>query len=113
MANEVSCYYIFEYFETATSQFIARKLRMPLNRIDFDIHAERNEWGSMHLPVDEEPDVASRLHRIWGVARVHTTASQADVDELARLVKIRCPLASMVILSGCKLEVEWVKADTE
>merc|ERR1712014_269640 len=98
--------------EQATAHFLAGKLRLPpIRRIDFHIQAERDEWGSMIPPVHLPPAQPSQLQRIWGTATVVTSASAADVQRLASMVKLRCPVASMIIASGCKLEVEWVRKD--
>ncbi|CAE7237350.1 unnamed protein product, partial [Symbiodinium pilosum] len=97
--------------EQATAHFIATKLRLPpIRQIRFDIHAERDEWGSLAPPVKQPPPTLSRLQRITGTATVFTDASEADVRAIAAGVKLRCPVASMIIDSGCELDVHWVKA---
>ena len=40
--------------EQATAHFLARKLKMDLDSIEFSIEAQRDEWGSMASPVDED-----------------------------------------------------------
>ncbi|CAE7335455.1 unnamed protein product [Symbiodinium natans] len=98
--------------EQATAHFIATKLRLPpIRRIEFDIHAERDEWGSLAPPVKEPPPALSRLQRITGKAVVFTDASEPEVQAIAAGVKLRCPVASMIIESGCELDVRWVKAE--
>ncbi|CAJ1374910.1 unnamed protein product [Effrenium voratum] len=98
--------------EQATAHFVATKMRLPpIRRIEFDVQAERDEWGSMQPPIHQAPPSVSRVQRIWGVARVHTDASGAQVAAVAEAVKSRCPVASMIIASGCELDVRWVKAD--
>ncbi|OLP92801.1 hypothetical protein AK812_SmicGene25346 [Symbiodinium microadriaticum] len=97
--------------EQATAHFLATKLRLPpIRRIEFDIHAERDEWGSLSPPVAEPPAALSRLQRITGTATVFTDASEEQVRAVAAGVKLRCPVASMIIDSGCELDVRWVKA---
>lgn len=117
--------------ELVTAQFIARNMRprVTIDRIDFDMHASRDQRGAMgSLPIvvtstskqDEESSFRSsssssllppsRLERIWGTAMVHTSASSAELAMLAKEVKERCPIANMVILSGCTLEIEFRKA---
>eukprot|EP00930_Biecheleria_cincta_P088856 TRINITY_DN78116_c0_g1_i1.p1 TRINITY_DN78116_c0_g1~~TRINITY_DN78116_c0_g1_i1.p1 ORF type:complete len:172 (+),score=36.90 TRINITY_DN78116_c0_g1_i1:84-599(+) len=98
--------------EQATAHFVAAKLRLsaPIRKIDFDIRAERDEWGSMAPPIQKDPEVASRLQRIWGTATVFTDATEEEVAKVAAAVKVRCPVANMVLASGCKLDVMWSKA---
>eukprot|EP00931_Biecheleriopsis_adriatica_P109236 TRINITY_DN83509_c0_g1_i1.p1 TRINITY_DN83509_c0_g1~~TRINITY_DN83509_c0_g1_i1.p1 ORF type:complete len:188 (-),score=27.61 TRINITY_DN83509_c0_g1_i1:182-745(-) len=98
--------------EQATANFVAAKMRLPaIRRIEFDIHAERDEWGSMAPPIRQSPQQVSRLQRIWGTATVFTDASESEVAEIAAAVKQRCPVANMVIASGCQLEVQWQKGE--
>ena len=96
--------------EQATAHFLARKLRMKLEKIEFNIEAQRDEWGSMARPVDAEAGAVSRLQRIWGSAFVHGDMSDEQVAQLAALVHVRCPVANMVTASGCELEIVWRKA---
>ena len=34
--------------------------------------------------------------------------SQEQIDELARHVHMRCPVANMIELSGCELDIAWL-----
>ncbi|KAL4495598.1 hypothetical protein ABPG72_014067 [Tetrahymena utriculariae] len=95
--------------ELATARYIANQMGVKIFSIDFDIQAERDEWGARHIPVDESAPVVARLQRIWGTALVDTDGTEEQVQTLKNIVKIRCPVANMVVLSGCKLEVEWKK----
>lgn len=85
--------------------------RIDIKRIDFEVRAVREERGAIGLPLDEDLP-PSRLQRIWGTAVVHVSSpsSQAAVDMLARQVKRRCPIANMVSLSVCVLDIEFVLA---
>lgn len=97
--------------EQVTASFVARHLkpRVNIDKIVFEIFAVRNQKASVTLPlkVDLPP---SRLNRIWGTATVHTSASQDQIDILAKEIKRRCPIANMIILSGCELDIQFVKA---
>ena len=99
--------------EHATAAFVARQMkpRVNLRGVHFDISAERDERGAIALPLttpaEELPH--SRLQRIAGTATVDCDATQEQVDELSRLVKLRCPVANMVSLSGCELDIKWQK----
>lgn len=97
--------------EQVTAIFIARHLKpqVVIDRIDFEVKASRNPLGAIKLPLDG-PLLPSRLEKIWGTALVHTSAPQEQVDSIEREVKRRCPLANMVHLSGCELDIKFIKA---
>ena len=100
--------------ELVTAQFIARNMkpRVIIDRIDFDIRACRDQRGAISLPVgrDMKELPPSRLERIWGTALLHTTASNEEIAFIAEEVKRRCPIANMVILSGCDLDIIYEKS---
>lgn len=100
--------------EQVTAQFIARNMkpRVVINKIDFEIFGERDDAGAIGLPLDRDNDSfpTSRLTRIWGRAIVDTEATQEEVDFICEQVKRRCPVASMVIASGCRLEIAFEKS---
>lgn len=106
--------------EQVTALFIARhmKPRVKIDKIEFKIQASRDQRTSLALPIDtdntrrsnEVVQDVSRLKRIWGIAIVHTAASQEEVDIIAKETEIRCPIANMVMLSGCDLDIQFFKA---
>ena len=95
----------------ATAMFVARhmKPRMKISQIEFDVSASRDESGSLSLPLGGPERVPSRLECVNGTAWVTTEATQQQVDLLSREVEKRCPVANMVMLSGCKLQINWRK----
>mmetsp|Transcript_17243 Transcript_17243/g.30792 ORF Transcript_17243/g.30792 Transcript_17243/m.30792 type:complete len:236 (-) Transcript_17243:83-790(-) len=98
--------------ETATAHFVARQMRIRIRGVAFDIKARRDQRGAIHLPLNAIDDfpVPSYLQVVEGQAAVDTDASQEQIDELAHQVHRRCPIASMLIASGCRLDIRWVKA---
>jgi uncharacterized OsmC-like protein len=105
--------------ELATAQFVARNLDpvVKIEKIDFDVQAVRDQLGAQFLPLQASfskdqigSPPAARLQRIEGQALVHTNSSQEQIDRLAADVKLRCPVANMVVLSGCDLDIKWTKA---
>lgn len=97
--------------EQATAAFVARQMKIQLGTVQFALEAVRDERGALALPIHAESEqmpAVSRLQRIEGTATVDTTATQAEIDALAKQVKIRCPIAKMVVDSGCELDVKWV-----
>ena len=96
-----------------------------LDRLEFvNITAIRDERGALHVPLSEPPPVPSRLLEIQGTIRVHvrstqrrrqrpTTAtkpvlSQASLDVLRHQTEQRCPVANMILASGCPIHVDWI-----
>ena len=49
------------------------------------------------------------LQAVSGTVTVVTDDSQDEVDALAHQVHLRCPIASMMRASGCRLDIQWVR----
>ena len=101
----------------ATAVFVGRSMkpRINIDRLEFDLHAHRDERGALNFPIEENPPVPSRLLAISGVITVFPKLSknqgQISEQELAVLkeqTETRCPVANMMISSGCNMDVEWV-----
>ena len=96
--------------ELATARFVAFKSspRITMGRIEFDVSANRDERGALHLPLGTTPPAPARLEHVWGTATVYdTNASQEQISALGKEVHRRCPVANMMVLSGCRLEIDW------
>jgi putative redox protein len=97
--------------EGATADFVARMLRTKIRSIDFELEASRDPQGAAHLPVDAPAPAVSRLTRIWGVAHVSIDEDDDEmIERIGRIVHERCPVANMVVASGCQLDIEWRRA---
>lgn len=96
----------------ATAIFVGRNMvpRILIDKIDFDIQAERDERGALTMPIHETPVIPARLKRIHGTIHVFakSTLSQEQLATLTTQTEARCPVASMVIASGCNLDVKWI-----
>lgn len=101
----------------ATALFVGRQL--PDNRVvvelDFEnIRAFRDERGALQLPITEIPEVPSRLNRITGTIKVSSSKgdplSTEQMQLLQQQTEIRCPVANMMIASGCSIDVKWINA---
>jgi putative redox protein len=99
----------------ATAIFVGRQMaeRVLIQKIEFNnIQAYRDERGALELPIHETPSVPSRLQRITGTIRVFSRTKEGLSDEQIELLKeqteVRCPVANMIVASGCAMEVEWV-----
>lgn len=89
-------------------------MKMRLKGISFRIDAWRDQRGAIGSPTEIEHGdfrIPSHLQSVSGTALVDTDGTQAQVDELAHEVHLRCPVASMMAASGCRLDIKWLKAD--
>jgi uncharacterized OsmC-like protein len=101
----------------ATAVFVGRHCepRILIDRIEFDIAAERNDRGALSLPITVDPEIPARLQRISGTIQVYTKnnpqqprLSQEQLHILAHQTELRCPVANMIVASGCEMNVTWV-----
>lgn len=105
--------------EQATAHFVAQKMRprITIDHMDFSLKARRDQRGALSMTksrdiqVPPSDAVPSHLQEIKGEVRVYTQSSQSEVDALAMQVHTRCPVASMVHASGCKLDIEWIREE--
>ena len=94
--------------DVPTATYVARRMRLKIGGIRFELEAHRDERGALHLPIDAEPPVPARLLEVRGRAYVDTAEPQSKIDELAARVHVRCPVASMIVASGAVLDVDFV-----
>lgn len=99
----------------ATAVYVARNLRperLDIRRIDFDLRAARDERGALSLPIESPPEIPSRLRFVSGTVRVHAATSRPisdrDLALLREQTELRCPVANMMVASGCEMNVRWV-----
>jgi uncharacterized OsmC-like protein len=103
----------------ATALFVGRHLpeRATIDKLEFvNIEAFRDERGALTLPIEETPEVPSRLHRVTGSIHVFLKRNKSLSPEQLQLLKeqteIRCPVANMIMASGCDIDVEWFDGST-
>jgi len=101
-----------------------RRRRVSIDKLEFEnIQAYRDDRGAVELPINETPGVESRLQRITGIIRVFSRGgvgadgnggegrlSFEQMKLLKEQTEIRCPIANMIISSGCSIDVEWIDA---
>lgn len=111
--------------------------RWKLDRLEFNLTAVRDERGALHLSVpssslDDDSRclrIPSRLQRIEGTVSVFatttTTTKQKTTEQknvcimnsdtlriLQEETELRCPVANMMVASGCEMNVVWVDGNT-
>lgn len=84
--------------------------RYSLERLEFvNVKATRDERGALALPVDQPPPISSRIHTITGTIVIWPSlSSDKDLDWLKEQTELRCPIANMLVASGCHMNVQWV-----
>jgi hypothetical protein len=108
--------------------FVGRHLepRILIERLEFvDIVAERDERGALSLPIETDPpSTPARLQKITGTIQVYRKSlkkteaprppllSQEQLDMLSRQTELRCPVANMMIASGCEMNIQWIDGST-
>lgn len=98
----------------ATALFVGRHMipRLMLEQINFNVSAVRDERGAIALPIVLDPPVPSRLQRIEGTVRVWAADKKRLSTEQMKLLQEqterRCPVANMLLASGCEMDITWV-----
>ena len=101
-----------------TALFVGRNMnpRILIDRMEFDLHAERDERGALQLPIEETPSIPARLMRVFGEITIYLKTARGNTpltltpEELALLseqTEARCPVANMMSASGCEIQVSW------
>lgn len=91
----------------ATAAFAAPRLALRVARLDFDLRAERDAAAPAALPVTAEPPAPPRPSRVWGEVLVTTDGGEEAVARLGEVVHRRCPVADMLVASGCVVDLVW------
>jgi uncharacterized OsmC-like protein len=102
----------------ATALFVSRQMmqnnksRRLIERLEFvNITASRDERGALALPIYEAPPVSSRIHTLSGIIVVWPSFDEETLKLLQEQTELRCPVANMLIASGCRMDVEWINGD--
>lgn len=101
----------------ATAIFVGRHMtpKILIEQMEFDIRAERDERGALTLPIEETPSISAKLQRVHGTIRVFAKLaplSQEQLKILSEQTEARCPVANMMLASGCDMQVQWVDGTT-
>ena len=94
--------------------FVARSMtpRLLIEKIDFDLEVHRDARGAMQLPIEKTPDIPASPQRVCGSVTVFLANGQPMPPGQLRLLgeqtEARCPVANMMALSGCVVDISWV-----
>lgn len=108
----------------ATAMFVGRNMipRLFIEKMEFDIQGSRDDGGALDmLPITKDsdyPTIESRLNTVVGVIRIHAVdkkgdrihLSESEISLLAQHTEKRCPVANMMIASGCDMNIKWINA---
>jgi hypothetical protein len=102
--------------------------RIVIERLEFhNIVAIRDERGSLQLPINEIPEIPSRILSITGTIQVYIKKSKSkskssnsddekellltteEFELLKEQTEVRCPIANMILSSGCTIDVDWIQ----
>jgi putative redox protein len=104
----------------ATAVFVGRHMspRIMIESLEFEgIQAVRDERGALMLPIEEQPSIPSRLQYVTGVIKIqsrnNTPLTKEQIQLLQEQTEVRCPVANMMIASGCTMDVKWIDATDE
>jgi len=119
----------------ATAMFVGRNMkpRIQIDRLEFDIVGERDIRGALDcLPIvsrsessdgtdeleegKEFPSIPARLLCVKGFITVYAKDRKGKIVEIGdsalKLLEVhterRCPVANMMIESGCSVQVDWI-----
>jgi len=98
----------------ATAVYVGRmmKPRLIIERIEFDLEGFRDERGALELPIEQFPSIPARLDCVSGVAKLHFKKGITPSTEQLMMLKVqteaRCPVANMMLASGCKMHIDWI-----
>jgi uncharacterized OsmC-like protein len=100
--------------KTATCTFVARKMKLNVRELQFELSAERDQRGSLSLPIENDPEVSAALSEITGVCYVDAPGiTDEELAILARQTHLRCPVACMIESSGTKLEIKFARLPSD
>ena len=98
---------------TATAKFVFKNWdweddeSVVIESLSFDIEAWRDQTGVLTMPLSDDPPVPSMLQSVAGTVKVRTVPflPTEKLQPLAHAVETRCPVANMLTLSGCDLDL--------
>ena len=79
--------------------------------IEFDVQAHRDARGALQQPIEITPDIPARLQYVSGSAKVFfkgdADVSTEQLHLLGEQTEARCPVANMMMASGCIMDIHW------
>lgn len=106
----------------ATARFVGRNMTPRLNimNIQIKLHGSRDDRGALdELPITAHsplPRFEAKLTNVSGIVKVDAVdqhgnkihLSESTLSLLAHHTENRCPVASMINASGCRMDLHWM-----
>jgi putative redox protein len=99
----------------ATAVYVGRHMRparVLVDRLVFDITAYRDEQGALQLPIERAPSISAKVQAVSGTIKVYTKKPllPGQLEMLREQTELRCPVASLLVAGGCRLDIRWESA---
>lgn len=91
--------------ENVVAHFVAKEIQFDLRGIEFEIEGSIDPRGMMG-----DPSVRTQFQRVTVHAKVTTSETDERIQELQRLVDVRCPISTTLTAAGVTLIANWTKA---
>jgi len=104
----------------ATAIYVGRRMvpRLAVAGLDFELEATRDQRGALVEPIEKVPNIPSRLMKVKGTVTIRLmpdrrsgairSPTSEEMAMLAQQTELRCPVANMMLASGCKFDIDWV-----
>eukprot|EP01096_Ripella_sp_DP13-Kostka_P009405 TRINITY_DN3618_c0_g1_i2.p1 TRINITY_DN3618_c0_g1~~TRINITY_DN3618_c0_g1_i2.p1 ORF type:complete len:167 (+),score=62.04 TRINITY_DN3618_c0_g1_i2:534-1034(+) len=90
--------------ETVTAIRVAKELNVPWEEVTYDVAGDFDPRGFAGVA-----GVQPHFQKITVNAKVKTTATEAQVQEVARITSTRCPVHSLIHAAKVDFTVNWSK----
>lgn len=134
--TQATALYVFRQMMNIQSSLSSSR-HIILDKLEFiNIQGIRDQRGALSLPINTDPTIPSRLQYITGTIKVYaikqenekkknqrtnatttttdsstTTFVPISISQLTLLkeqTELRCPVANMILASGCQINVIWI-----
>jgi len=98
----------------STGMYVARSMapRLLVDRIEFDLKAQRDGRAPLEMPVEKTPELTVRPTRVFGTATVYQRNGEPIAPEqlqlLGKQTEARCPVSNLMQDSGCAMDIDWI-----
>jgi len=98
----------------STGMYVARSMapRILVDRIEFDLKAQRDGRAPLEMPLEKTPELTVRPTRVFGTATVYQRNGEPIAPEQLQLLgtqtEARCPVSNLMQDSGCAMDIDWI-----
>ena len=91
----------------STAMYVAKsRYKIIIDRMHFELTATRDERGAL----GSRQRIPARVQLVTGTVTIHAKhpVTSTQMRELAEQTEKRCPIADMMLASGCTFDVDWI-----